>query len=75
MTQRYVHPHEEKLRNAAKGIDSLFNATPEGEKRQGQSNQFSRLARRSEKPVNLTGLAGSSRGARGSAIWTYLRRN
>ncbi len=26
MTQRYVHPHEKKLRDAAKGIDRVFNA-------------------------------------------------
>ncbi len=25
MTQRYVHPHEEKLRDAAKGLDTVFN--------------------------------------------------
>lgn len=27
MTRRYVHPHEEKLRNASRGIDNVFNVT------------------------------------------------
>jgi len=33
MTRRYVHPQEEKLRNAAKGIDNLFKSqSPENRK-------------------------------------------
>jgi hypothetical protein len=26
MTRRYVHPHEEKLRQAAKGLDKIMNS-------------------------------------------------
>lgn len=32
MTQRYVHPHEKKLRDATKSMDSIFNTKPVEEK-------------------------------------------
>jgi hypothetical protein len=34
MTRRYIHPQEEKLRDAAKGIDDVFNSqkTEKGKK-------------------------------------------